>query len=156
LPNLAHGKTWQARWLTHYSSFFELENIMRIRNQLAIAATALFAASAGAAPASAPASASASSVASEAIAPIMPVQTIGAPVYRIPTPDAAALAGSYGLSTGETLRVSYERSRLYAELGERRTELVPVDGTSFAARGGGLRLRFDQVPFATDVVVSGR
>ena len=127
---------------------------MRIRTQLAIAATALFAASAGAAPAPAPASAS--SITSEAAAPSMPVQTIGAPAYRIPTPDAAARAGSYGLSNGETLQVSYERSRLYAELGERRAELVPVDGTSFAARDGGMRLRFDQVPFATDVVVSGR
>lgn len=127
---------------------------MRIRSQLVIAATALFAASAGAAPAAAPSAAP--SATSEAIVPMVSVQTIGTPAYRIPTADAAALAGTYGLSNGETLRVSYERSRLYAQLGERKAELVPVDANSFAARGSGMRLRFDQVPFATDVVVSGR
>ena len=54
------------------------------------------------------------------------------------------------------MRVSYEHRRLFAELGARKSELVPIGGNSYAARGTGMRLTFDQVPFATDVVVSGR
>ncbi len=119
---------------------------MRIYAQLAIAAAAAVSAAAGAAPSSTV----------EAATQMMTVQTIAATPYRMPTADAATLAGTYGLSNGETLRVSYERSRLFAELGERKAELVPSGGNSFAARGSTMRLTFDQVPFATDVVVSGR
>jgi hypothetical protein len=126
---------------------------MRICSPLGFAAATFFvAATAIAAPAPAPAPASMDQSASS----LVTVQTIGASTYRLPTADAAALAGSYGLSSGETMRVSFERSRLFAELGERKSELVPIGGNSFAARGTGMRLTFDQVPFATDVVVSGR
>lgn len=126
---------------------------MRICSQLAIAATTLLlAATASAAPAPAPAS----SNSDQADSALVTVQTIAGTAYRVPTADAAALAGTYPLSNGESMRVSYEGSRLYAALGSRKTELVPAGGSSFAARGTAMLLTFDQVPFATDVVISGR
>lgn len=84
------------------------------------------------------------------------VQTISRMAHRMPAADAVTLAGTYPLSNGEILRVSYERSRLYAEMGQRRTELVQTGSTSFVGRGTATQFTFDQVPFATDVVVTGR
>lgn len=119
---------------------------MRTSAQLVFAAAVTLSAAAGAAPSSTV----------EATPQAMTVQTIVAAPYRPVTADAATLAGTYGLSNGEVLRVSYERNRLFAELGERKSELVPSGANSFTARGSALRLTFDQVPFATDVLVSGR
>ena len=122
---------------------------MRITTQLVIAAAAItFASGAFAAPA--PASTD------QAATQLVSVQTIAGTSARLPPADAAGLAGTYGLSNGETLRVSFERSRLFAEMGDSKTELVPAGGNSFATRGTAMRLTFDQVPFATDVTVSGR
>lgn len=124
---------------------------MRICTQLAFAAaTAGFAAFASAAPA--PGAVSTDHAANA----MMTVQTIAGAVNRLPTPDAAALAGSYQMSNGEVVRVSYEQRRLYAELGARKSELVPAGGSSYAARGTGMVLTFDQAPFVTDLVVSTR
>lgn len=84
------------------------------------------------------------------------VQTISAMSHRMPSADAATLAGAYPLSNGELLRVSFERNRLYADLGQRRTELVQTGRTNFVGRGTGMQFTFDQVPFATDVVITNR
>jgi hypothetical protein len=87
---------------------------------------------------------------------LVAVQTIAASAQRLPGADAAGLAGNYDLSNGNTMRVSYEHRRLFAEMGQRKAELVPIDANRFALRGTDMQLRFDQLPFATDVVVSAR
>lgn len=118
---------------------------MRIFLQLAIAtALVVVASSAGAARAT------------QVAADMPSVQTIVVVPERRLTADAASLAGVYGLPSGQLLRVSYQGRRLFAELGQRKGELVPVGGGSFAMRDSGLRLRFEAVPFATDVVITGR
>lgn len=89
-------------------------------------------------------------------AKMIAVQTIQGESGRHASADAATLAGTYPLSNGEVLRVSYERQRLFAEMGARKTELVPTGATSFAGRGTPLQFVFDQVPFATDVTVTSR
>jgi hypothetical protein len=95
---------------------------MQIRKHLAAALTtvaatvaATVAGNAGAAPSTI-----------EAATPLVSVQTIAAAAHRMPPADAASLAGLYDLANGETLRVSYERNRLYAAMGERKSELVPA------------------------------
>lgn len=124
---------------------------MRICTQFAIAAAAItLAAAASAAPAPAAPNAS------QADSPIITVQTIAGASYRLVSPDVAELAGTYPLSNGEVMRVSYEQRRLFAQRGASKTELVPAGGNSFSARGTGMLLTFDQLPFATDVTVSGR
>lgn len=123
---------------------------MQIRTQLAVAAFATIAATSTGAAFAGPA------VTADAITPMVSVQTIAATSQRMPAADAAALAGTYDLSNGATSRVSYEGRRLYAEMGARKSELVPAGGTAFTARGTDLRLQFEQLPFATDVVLSGR
>jgi hypothetical protein len=89
-------------------------------------------------------------------AKMVAVQTIQGENSRHTDADAATLAGTYPLSNGQILHVSYERHRLFAEMGSRKTELVPTGATSFAGRGTSLQFVFDQVPFATDVVISSR
>lgn len=127
---------------------------MRICKPLAIAATVFTLATAATAASAAPAP-GASNV-SQADSPILTVQTIAGTSYRLPSPEAAALAGTYPLSNGEVMRVSYEQRRLFAQLGAFKSELVPAGGASYAAPGTGMLLTFDQIPFATDVTVSGR
>lgn len=119
---------------------------MRICKMLLAAAAATVAVGAGAAPSST----------SEVSAKMMTVQTITGESARLTDADAATLAGAYALSNGEVLRVSYERHRLYADMGQRKTELVPTGRSSFAGRGTSLQFTFDQVPFATDVVINSR
>lgn len=110
-------------------------------------ATVAFAATASAAPAPA---------AVDAGLPTMAVQTIAASSARLPAADVATLTGAYPLSNGEMLHVSFEGRRLYATLGEQRTELLPAGGNRFVARGGAMAFTFDQIPFATEVVITGR
>ncbi|WP_426195970.1 hypothetical protein [Massilia sp. DWR3-1-1] len=120
---------------------------MRIRTQLALAlATATVTLGASAAPSSTV----------EAGNAMVAVQTIAASAPRLPGAAAAGFAGNYDLNNGDTMRVSYEHRRLFAEMGQRKAELVPIDANRFALRGTDVQLRFDQLPFATDVVVSGR
>jgi len=119
---------------------------MRLSTMLIAAATATCSLSALAAPAAS----------ADVNAKMVAVQTIQGESGRHATADAATLAGVYPLSNGEVLHVSYERHRLFAEMGARKTELVPTGATSFAGRGTSLQFVFDQVPFATDVVISSR
>lgn len=119
----------------------------------AIAATAAMSFCTLATAADAPAGAAA---AADGVGDMITVQTISAMSHRMPSADAATLAGAYPLSNGELLRVSFERNRLYADLGQRRTELVQTGRTNFVGRGTGMQFTFDQVPFATDVVITNR
>ena len=121
---------------------------MRLSNMLIAAAASISSIGAIAAP----------SATADVNAKMVAVQTIQGESSRHADADAdaATLAGTYPLSNGQILHVSYERHRLFAEMGSRKTELVPTGATSFAGRGTSLQFVFDQVPFATDVVISSR
>ncbi|WP_426110640.1 hypothetical protein [Massilia sp. PWRC2] len=119
---------------------------MRIFVQLAIATVLGVAASSAGAARATQVDAAPSSMSLQAM--------VAVPGHR-PAADAASLAGVYGLPSGQLLRVSYQGRRLFAELGERKGELVPVGGDRFAIRGSSVRLTFEVAPFATDVVITG-
>ena len=68
--------------------------------------------------------------------------------------DVDGITGRYNLADGQTLRVSFEHRKLFAEVGSRKSELVRVTQNTFVARADDMKLVFDQVPFATDVVLS--
>lgn len=117
----------------------------------ALAAITLSAAAiAGAAPAPAPA---AGAAASEAL---VTVQTIAGALGRPVGAEAAGLAGTYTLSNGDTMRISYVQRHLFVEQGAHTSELLQTGSNSYVARGSDMQLRFEPLPFATDVLVSGR
>jgi hypothetical protein len=56
--------------------------------------------------------------------------------------------GTYTLDNGATLKVSVQRHRLYAELGQRgATEMVPVGEYRYVAPGQRMTLEFNPLPF---------
>lgn len=83
----------------------------------------------------------------------MAVETISRAPQQLKPFEAASLAGDYALSDGSHLRVSYERHKLFADIGERRMELTRTGSTSFIGRGTPVSFTFNEVPFATDVTV---
>jgi hypothetical protein len=138
---------------------FLIGTIMRVFTLITAAVTtAVFCTAASAAPAAPPPSATtvaaAPAVSAAASEPMMTVQMISRGANHMQAADAATLAGHYALSDGKQLRVSYERQRLYAALGDRRMELAQTGGTTFVGRGTTVSFAFDQVPFATDVTVT--
>lgn len=84
------------------------------------------------------------------------VLPISAERGSLPDADAATLAGAYSLSNGAVLHVTYERRRLFADLGERKTELLQTGPNSFIGRGSALQFTFDPVPFATGLAINSR
>lgn len=124
---------------------------------LAAASAALFCGAASGAP-SAPAAplspAAASPAGADASDAVVRVHSAALGRHSMLPADPATLAGAYPLSNGSQLRVSYERQRLFAELGGRRMELIQTGATTFLGRGSPVSFSFDQVPFATDVTVT--
>lgn len=119
---------------------------MRTPTLLAILGAATLSASAFAAPAS---------ITPDASSPAMvSVQTIQGAPPKLHAEDVDGVLGSYKLSDGRILRVSFEHRKLFAEVGNRKTELVPAGRNTFVARAGDTRLVFDQLPFANDVAIS--
>ncbi|MDB5754329.1 MAG: hypothetical protein JWR56_757 [Massilia sp.] len=68
--------------------------------------------------------------------------------------DVDDVVGNYDLSNGQTLRVSYEKRRLFAETGGNKTEIVPAGERSFVSNNDDMTLVFDRVPFATSVAIT--
>lgn len=73
---------------------------------------------------------------------------------RLPIGEAQRMKGTFKLDDGRTLVLTDSRNRLYAELDGKREELVKVGEKGFVARDSGTRLTFDQVPFASEVVLN--
>lgn len=82
------------------------------------------------------------------------VQTIQGENRKLHAADVGAVLGSYDLSDGQILRVSFQHRKLFAEVGDRKTELVAAGRNTFVARAGDMKLVFDQLPFANDVVLT--
>lgn len=72
---------------------------------------------------------------------------------RLTADEAEHMRGVFKLDDGRMLRVTSKRAKLYAELDGKTEELVPVARDTFVARGSGLRLGFNQVPFGGEVTV---
>jgi hypothetical protein len=76
--------------------------------------------------------------------------------YYITPTEMLDVYGTYALSNGDTLRISREHNRYWAEttrLG--RAEIVPVDSLVFVEKAGILRYTFTPLPFATEVRIDG-
>jgi hypothetical protein len=118
---------------------------MRIQHVLAFAAAATLSVSAFAEPLNVSAPSAASTVTIQA-------STLSA--KRLAPGTAQHMKGTFRLEDGRVLVLEPSRERLFAELDGKREELVPAGGNRFVARESGTRLTFDQVPFASEVVVS--
>jgi hypothetical protein len=60
--------------------------------------------------------------------------------------------GTYALSNGDTLTISREHKRYWAEMKRTgRAEIVPVASLVFVEKSGVLRYTFTPLPFTTDV-----
>jgi hypothetical protein len=119
---------------------------MRTFTLLAILGATALSAPAFAAPAAiTPAAASAALVA---------VQTIPGQHHALRQGDVDDVVGSYDLSDGRTLRVSYAQRKLFAEVGSSKTEIVPAGQRTFVSRNEGMTLVFDQLPFANKVALT--
>jgi hypothetical protein len=109
----------------------------------------------GAAMLSAAAYAGPTSITPDASSPAMAsVQTIQGAPHKLHAEDADAVVGRYDLSDGQILRVSFEHRKLFAEVGDRKTELVPAGRNTFVSLADDTRFVFDQLPFANDVAIS--
>ena len=76
--------------------------------------------------------------------------------YYITSTEMQAVYGTYALSNGDTLRITRDHNRDWAEsnrLG--RTEIVPVDSIVFVEKAGILRYTFTPLPFTTEVRIDG-
>ncbi len=56
------------------------------------------------------------------------------------------MQGDYKLEDGRTLRVTGEDRKLYVDLGDGKTELVPVSRYDFKVPAKNLRVSFDRMP----------
>lgn len=78
------------------------------------------------------------------------------PGYVITPNELREVLGSYQLSNGDTLRVSRDHGRTWAEMDATgRIEIVPVGSIVFVEKNGPLRLRFTPQGFDSDVTVEG-
>jgi hypothetical protein len=76
------------------------------------------------------------------------------PGYGAPPTVLQDVYGVYTLSNGDTLRISREHNRYWAEMGRTgRVEIVPVDDLVFVERAGPLRYTFTTRPFDTEVSI---
>jgi hypothetical protein len=76
--------------------------------------------------------------------------------YYINPTDMKQVVGTYALSNGDTLRITREHNRTWAEMQRTgRVEIVPVAYLVFVEKAGALRYRFTQGAFDTDVHIEG-
>jgi hypothetical protein len=76
--------------------------------------------------------------------------------YYITPYEMMDVYGSYTLSNGDTLRITREHNRYWAEMGRTgRVEIVPVDSLVFVERAGLLRYTFTPRAFDTEVHIEG-
>jgi hypothetical protein len=123
---------------------------MRIQHFLGFFAAVTLSAAACAEPSVPPSQASLQAAAGNTVA----VQGSALSAQRLPAGEAQHMKGTFRLADGRMLVLSESRNRLFAELDGKREELVSVGQNSFVARESRIRLAFDSVPFANEVVVS--
>jgi hypothetical protein len=76
--------------------------------------------------------------------------------YYINPTDMKQVVGTYALSNGDTLHVTREHNRVWADMGRTgRVEIVPVAYLVFVEKAGALRYTFTQGAFDTDVHIEG-
>ena len=85
---------------------------------------------------------------------LVAVQLVPGSAYKLRPVEFDGVQGTYNLANGQTLKVSAEHRKLYAEMGGNKAELVAVAENTFVSRDEDMKLVFDQIPFATDVVVT--
>jgi hypothetical protein len=71
--------------------------------------------------------------------------------------EMADVYGAYPLSDGDTLRIEKKGNRAFARLnGTGSMRLTSVGPLEFVTQDQGLRLRFEPLPFTTEVTVERR
>lgn len=120
---------------------------MRIQQTLVLIAAAGASLSALAAP---------PSVANEAAGAAMASVPVVGASYKLQPSELEGVQGEYALTDGRTLRVTSVHRKLYAQLGQASTELVPVAANVFVSRDEAMRVQFDAAPFATRVKLDVR
>lgn len=120
---------------------------MRIQHTLVLIAAAGASLSALAAP---------PSVANEAAGAAMASVPVVGASYKLQPSELEGVQGEYALTDGRTLRVTSVHRKLYAQLGQASTELVPVAANVFVSRDEAMRVQFDAAPFATRVKLDVR
>lgn len=76
--------------------------------------------------------------------------------YYVTPVDMLDVLGTYPLSNGDTLRITREHNRYWAQTGRiGKVEIVPVDTLVFAEKAGILRYTFTPLPFTTEVRIDG-
>jgi hypothetical protein len=127
-------------------STFQIGSIIRTLTLLAILGAAALSAPAFAAPGAVTPDASASAM--------VAVQTVPGQRHALRAGDVDDVVGSYHLSDGQTLRVSYAQRRLFAEIGSSRTELTAAGQRTFVSGNEDMKLEFAQLPFADNVAIT--
>lgn len=89
-------------------------------------------------------------------ATMVTVQTIQGQHYQATPAELAGITGNYNLANGQTLRVSVQQRKLFAEVGDKKAEIVAVAPNTFASRADDMTLVFDELPFANEVKLSRR
>jgi hypothetical protein len=75
--------------------------------------------------------------------------------YAITPNEMLEVYGSYALSNGDTLRISREHRRYWAESTQAgRVEIVPVDSIVFVEKNGPRRYTFTPLPFTTELRIT--
>ncbi|TFW34672.1 hypothetical protein [Massilia horti] len=74
--------------------------------------------------------------------------------YKLRPFEFDGVQGVYGLDDGRVLKVKAKHRKLYATIGDDNAEIVPIAPNTFATRDNAMMLRFNEIPFATDVTVS--
>jgi hypothetical protein len=76
--------------------------------------------------------------------------------YYINPTDMKQVYGAYALSNGDSLHVTREHNRVWAEMGRTgRVEIVPVAYLVFVEKAGALRYTFYTGAFNTEVHIEG-
>lgn len=75
-------------------------------------------------------------------------------IYKLRPFEFDGVQGMYGLDDGRVLKVSARHRKLYAAIGDHNAEIVPIAPNTFATRDQSMTVRFNEIPFATDVTVS--
>lgn len=123
---------------------------MRISTVLALLGAVSLSSSALAAPPAAAAVTVANS------ASMVTVQTIQGQHYQATPAELVGITGNYALANGQTLRVSVQQRKVFAEVGDKKAEIVAVAPNTFASRSDDMTLVFDELPFANEVKLSRR
>jgi hypothetical protein len=76
--------------------------------------------------------------------------------YYVTPDEMRDVYGTYALSNGDTLRITREHNRYWADTNRLgRAEIVPVDSLVFVETAGILRYTFTPLPFTTEVRIDG-